>query len=119
MENPTSVNQELNNEDKLEDEVENVSDKISKYFKQVSITLNLLDFKCNDCNKSYQYLSSLKEHVKNIHEGRKFICNFCDNGFKSKPYLRLHIMKNHEAGLNSPHCDVCRKNFTNKTENEH
>ena len=40
MENHISVNQELNNEDKLEDEVENVSDKISKYFKQISITLN-------------------------------------------------------------------------------
>ena len=50
-------------------------------------------YPCPDCNKSFKYLSKLKEH-KTIHsEERQFGCSECDKRYKSKDKLKVHKTK--------------------------
>ena len=52
--------------------------------------------KCNLCNREMtQY--SLKKHMKNVHEERKYWCFQCEYKATSKYNLNLHITKMHQV----------------------
>ena len=68
-------------------------------------------YKCNKCGKEFNHPGSLTEHNKAIHEGFLYACNECDQKFKYRPGLRLHI-KNEHRGITSD-CTKCGRKCSN------
>ena len=69
--------------------------------------------KCGKCNK---VVSNLSNHVRAVHNGKKFICSFCKSdpkSFISKMGLKAHINSFHK-GLRPYSCEVCGDTFTQK-----
>ncbi|OZC06184.1 zinc finger, C2H2 type, partial [Onchocerca flexuosa] len=65
-------------------------------------------FKCKLCKKAFRYLYTLKRHEKEHGEERLFLCNQCGKAFK-----RLNDLKRHKrTHKNEPFkCDECGKLF--------
>lgn len=56
----------------------------------LSISLGVRPYKCDTCEKEFNYLTTYKRHL-NIHKGEKpFACEHCD-----KKFTRLNYLKNH------------------------
>lgn len=71
------------------------------------------NFECNHCQKSYTTKSNLNQHVKTIHDNgqggiRRFICPYCDSEQSSKFSLQRHIQRKHAD-----------ESIENLSENEH
>ena len=67
-------------------------------------------FKCSNCNASFDWKSSLKRHVRTVHEkNRPFQCNVCDKKFHTNVQLKIHNESNHPFK-----CKVCSKKFIAK-----
>ena len=70
--------------------------------------------KCNLCYKEMtQY--SLKKHMKNVHEERKYRCFQCEYKATSKYNLNLHITKMHQVveEFIKRKCQYCKLETTN------
>lgn len=66
-------------------------------------------FQCSDCERCFATATKLKEHIF-IHTGeRPFKCEECEKCFKCSTDRRRHIEESH-LGLRR-HCDVCNKEF--------
>ena len=65
---------------------------------------------CKFCGKSFKLLSTLKSHIKTVHEGVKQICKhkckLCDKAFGSESKLNDHISGIHE-GIKNHICSHC------------
>ena len=76
---------------------------------------------CEDCDKSFSYLSDLKSHKK-IHTGEKpFQCKICSKSFRWKVGLSNHekIIHSTNKNLPNPHkCQFCKKYFKSHSEKE-
>ncbi|CAG9827432.1 unnamed protein product [Diabrotica balteata] len=48
-------------------------------------------FECKKCGKKYIFNNSLQRHVKNAHEGQRYICAMCNKSLKSKESLVSHF----------------------------
>ena len=60
-------------------------------------------FQCKTCYSTFTQRSSLKTHVKTVHEGKKrFQCNECESSFTSKQNLIKHASKGHIPKDNTP-----------------
>ncbi|XP_052132359.1 zinc finger protein 22-like, partial [Frankliniella occidentalis] len=69
-------------------------------------------FKCEVCEKSFAWASSLKTH-KMFHTGEKpFGCDLCPMRFTLKGNLAAHVRKH--TGEKPFNCDVCKMRFTQK-----
>ena len=53
--------------------------------------LKLKPFKCEECDKSFGKKSTLKTHIKMIHEGIKFKCSMCNAKLCKKQSLEQHL----------------------------
>ena len=72
--------------------------------------------KCNLCHKEMtQY--SLKKHMKNVHQERKYRCFQCEYKATSKYNLNLHITKMHQVveEFIKRKCQYCELETTNMT----
>ena len=70
------------------------------------------DFECNQCNKKFKQLQSLKGiayicvtvtivsvHKKCVHLGlREFVCSVCGKECSTKSSLKSHMLNNHSEG---------------------
>ena len=67
---------------------------------------------CDCCGKSFTRASSLKRHVKIVHEGIKdHECNHCGKSFSQARYLKTHVKSIHE-GVKEHVCNDCGKSFS-------
>ena len=71
-------------------------------------------FKCEICNKTFSYKSTIKEHKATVHDGQKpYNCEFCEKKFSSKSNFKKHVVMVH-AGKKPLECMFCNKMFSEK-----
>ena len=73
---------------------------------------------CVICNKSFNVLSNLKKHIKEVHEKVKRVkklqkCEICEKTFPGGSYLKIHIHTVHEK-LRKYQCKECGKSFAHR-----
>ena len=74
-----------------------------------------VDFKCNECGKTYKYRKDLNAHTRLKHEEevKLYECEQCDSKFKQRKLLNKH-MKTLHGGEEFP-CPTCGKVFSQKS----
>ena len=73
-------------------------------------------YKCDECNESFSWRSTLSEHIKFVHQNVQYNCETCNKSFSQKGTLKTHIKTVHEnVRYNS---DKYLKNFTKIHLNE-
>ena len=53
------------------------------------------EYQCPNCNYTSKFKSNVKQHIKSIHEGKKYPCKLCDKVVTQPSDLRRHIKKSH------------------------
>ena len=67
-------------------------------------------FKCEPCEKSFSFASSLNKHIKSIHEGLKdYKCQSCEKKFTWPWALKAHEKTHRDDHFQ---CDFCDKLFS-------
>ena len=66
----------------------------------------LMDFKCEECGKTFRHQVSLKKHLRDHDNVKTIICNMCDLKFKRMDNLYAHKRMVHNA--HKINCDVLR-----------
>lgn len=80
---------------------------------------NLRNFKCEHCNKAFNFDDSLKDHVQRVHlQIYKFFCEMCPSKFYDKQGLEYH--KKVHTGSKDSQCPYCEESFySNSDRNSH
>ena len=60
---------------------------------------------CTQCDYQTVHNSSMRQHIRSIHEGVKYACSQCDHQATTQGNLRSHIQAIHE-GVKYP-CNFC------------
>ena len=69
------------------------------------------NFKCCECELSFQENQSLKSHMETEHFNFKFKCTVCQKGFNQKTNLFNHNKSHDEASKCAYKCVLCDINF--------
>ena len=78
------------------------------------------NIQCDQCGKSFQNFSSLKQHA-NIHlEDKPFKCNICEKGFAQAGNLKTHVTRYHDKKRakirrGQSTCPNCNKKYNNRS----
>ena len=67
------------------------------------------NLKCEDCDKSYTALNTLRKHVQSVHEGLKHQCEVCKYKTHSRSILVTHS-KIHDG--KKYRCDICSQYYS-------
>ena len=74
-------------------------------------------FKCDVCDKNFQWPGYLRSHQNMVHKQQSFQCPNCKMSFAHTRYLRKHMSSAHGIvtnGYNGYKCDLCNKLFSEK-----
>ena len=83
-----------------------------KFEQELENSHKSIDFKCDFCSKCFTISTSLKNHIRYVHEGKKkYKCNCCEKRFATYVHLKRHINEDHN-GQKTHKCDSCGKSFT-------
>ena len=87
------------------------------------IDKNLLEIKCEICEKTFTRKVGLKYHIKSIHQGikmqikkrinKKLPCEICGKTFTQNTGLKGHMKSIHQ-GIKDEKCEICGKTFALK-----
>ncbi|XP_053686214.1 zinc finger protein 718-like [Sabethes cyaneus] len=80
--------------------------------KHLRIHLNIKDYRCEQCQRTFTDRSSLRIH-EGRHAGKSFDCSFCAKSYFSKNELRQHLTMQHLERRYT--CDVCERKFPSRT----
>ena len=73
--------------------------------------VELKDYRCDSCSKSFTTLHSLEVHLHTVHDGYKdYKCEFCGKSFSQAVNLKKHIKGVHEDKKRHK-CESCRASF--------
>ena len=73
-------------------------------------------FSCKDCKKRFSQEGAVKKHIESVHEKkRNFQCSHCKINLSAKDSLAKHISVVHEK-MKPFCCDTCNKNFGAKLQ---
>ena len=69
--------------------------------------------KCRSCDKFFDKIAKLRQHVRRVHEKiKKIPCKTCEKKFDSPSDLKRHTRNDHHEILNNLHkCEQCEKSF--------
>lgn len=70
------------------------------------------------CDKKYTTAKSLRNHMKNIHEGLKFKCITCEKVFASQYSLRRHSLSVHNSAAEGEKITVSVDEALNEQEQD-
>ena len=79
-----------------------------------AVHLNLRQYQCKKCDKTFNDPAPLRKHIK-VHEAgdtRNHECDVCKKSFKTNDQLRAHIKRSHV--MKSIKCQYCEKISKNK-----
>ena len=96
--NLTDVKKEFENESQTMI-IEGFTGVLKNFPKQIgdSMFKDSKSFQCKVCDNYFHLQSSLKEHMKSVHENKKpYKCETCDNIFSFQSSLKRHVKKIHE-----------------------
>lgn len=78
---------------------------------------NEFEVECKQCKCRFPNLEAYRDHVKEVHSDRRYICDHCPKSFKIKGGLLVHTRMFHDQNFPST-CQVCKKKFTSKARKE-
>ena len=68
--------------------------------------------KCRSCDKIFDKIAKLRQHVRRVHEKiKKIPCKTCKKKFDSPSDLKRHTRNDHEKINNLHKCEQCEKSF--------
>jgi KRAB domain-containing zinc finger protein len=73
------------------------------------------------CSICFKEVRKLPQHMKSVHEERKFHCTFVENGqqctkkYASEPELKQHVEISH-CGVRKYACEQCNSSFSCKSD---
>ena len=82
----------------------------SSMFAQQNQPFDLDPYKCDKCEKAFQWKSNLIRHQVTHEQARRFLCESCDKLFTDGSNLQRHIRAQH-IGARSHACPQCGKAF--------
>ena len=71
-------------------------------------------YQCGECDKSYKAKRELHKHIERIHRGHRFTCEICFEGLASESSLKRHVRLLHEPQAKCVSCDACGKSFKDR-----
>ncbi|XP_049883219.1 gastrula zinc finger protein XlCGF57.1-like isoform X4 [Pectinophora gossypiella] len=78
-----------------------------------SHNVQMPEFNCPICGKTFQIMSKMRVHVKEVHIREKnYACTMCDQKFFSKTHVQKHMIKH--FGERVHQCEVCMKSYARK-----
>ncbi|KAG7158262.1 Zinc finger protein 814-like [Homarus americanus] len=78
---------------------------------------NFFDVTCKLCKKKFKDFETYRNHVREDHSDRRYMCDQCPKTFKMKGSLLVHTRMFHDPSSPAT-CHVCKKTFTTKARKE-
>ncbi|XP_042876096.1 zinc finger protein 628-like [Penaeus japonicus] len=75
------------------------------------------DVSCKLCKEKFKDFEAYRQHVRESHSDRRYICDQCPKTFKMKGSLLVHTRMFHDP-CSPGKCQVCSKTFTTKARKE-
>ena len=77
----------------------------------------VFDVTCKLCKKKFKDFETYRNHVREEHSERRYMCEYCPKTFKMKGSLLVHTRMFHDPSSPGT-CHVCNKTFTTRARRE-
>ncbi|KAK7070459.1 hypothetical protein SK128_002723 [Halocaridina rubra] len=78
---------------------------------------DFFDVTCKLCKEKFKDFEAYRNHVRESHSDRRYICDQCPKTFKMKGSLLVHTRMFHDPSSPGT-CQLCKKTFTTKARKE-
>ncbi|XP_045611750.1 zinc finger protein 721 [Procambarus clarkii] len=78
---------------------------------------SFFDVTCKLCKKKFKDFEAYRNHVREDHSERRYMCDQCPKTFKMKGSLLVHTRMFHDPSSPAT-CHICKKTFTTKARKE-